>query len=216
MDNLNTNLFGVMNVTSALLPLLKKGTGKQIFGISSTCGSIGGPFGENSLGTACKSCMHSFCRANNDSLLDLSSDCISKVALNMYNRKLSRELEQVSSATPFFLACLSACIGKRKQELGRHVLTCSIWPGWLRRYFRELLPVVAPHLTTRRWLTLSALSLLFCTIAYHSKLHPGYVKVRIFYLRHSSSSLLTCRAFLFGHRFRPMGESQASPSGPDE
>jgi NAD(P)-dependent dehydrogenase (short-subunit alcohol dehydrogenase family) len=30
MDNLNTNLFGVMNVTSALLPLLKKGKGKQI------------------------------------------------------------------------------------------------------------------------------------------------------------------------------------------
>ena len=57
MDNLNTNLFGVMNVTSALLPLLKKGKGKQIFGVSSTCGSIGGPFGENPMATACESCM---------------------------------------------------------------------------------------------------------------------------------------------------------------
>ena len=58
MDNLTTNLFGVMNITRAFLPLLKKGKGKQIFGVSSTCGSIGGPFGENPLGTACESCRH--------------------------------------------------------------------------------------------------------------------------------------------------------------
>ncbi|GAA5982590.1 hypothetical protein JCM10908_006709 [Rhodotorula pacifica] len=73
LDNLNTNLFGVIHVTTAYLPLLKKGKGKQIFGVSSTCGSIGGPFGENPMATAY---------------------CISKVALNMYNRKLSRELDQ--------------------------------------------------------------------------------------------------------------------------
>lgn len=53
MDNLQTNLFGVIHVTSSFLPLLKKGKGKQIFGVSSTCGSIGGPFGENQSATAC-------------------------------------------------------------------------------------------------------------------------------------------------------------------
>ncbi|POY74993.1 hypothetical protein BMF94_1969 [Rhodotorula taiwanensis] len=73
MDNLQTNLFGVIHVTSSFLPLLKKGKGKQIFGVSSTCGSIGGPFGENQSATAY---------------------CISKAALNMYSRKLSRELEK--------------------------------------------------------------------------------------------------------------------------
>lgn len=68
MDNLNTNLFGVMNVTSALLPLLKKGKGKQIFGVSSTCGSIGGPFGENPMATACESCMEPSIAADGSSL----------------------------------------------------------------------------------------------------------------------------------------------------
>uniref|UniRef100_A0A0K3CMX4 BY PROTMAP: gi/472581206/gb/EMS18955.1/ C-signal [Rhodosporidium toruloides NP11] gi/647402852/emb/CDR49054.1/ RHTO0S22e02146g1_1 [Rhodosporidium toruloides] n=1 Tax=Rhodotorula toruloides TaxID=5286 RepID=A0A0K3CMX4_RHOTO len=72
MQNFTTNLFGVMNLTSACLPLLKKGKGKQIFGVSSICGSLGGFFSDNSLATAY---------------------CISKAALNMYLRKLSRELE---------------------------------------------------------------------------------------------------------------------------
>ncbi|BGO95994.1 hypothetical protein NBRC10512_006456 [Rhodotorula toruloides] len=72
MQNLTTNLFGVMNLTAACLPLLKKGKGKQIFGVSSICGSLGGYFSDNSLATAY---------------------CISKAALNMYLRKLSRELE---------------------------------------------------------------------------------------------------------------------------
>ncbi|CEQ41500.1 SPOSA6832_03234 [Sporobolomyces salmonicolor] len=67
-----TNLFGVMNVTAAFLPLLKKGTGKQVFGVSSVCGSLGGYFSENSLVTAY---------------------CISKAALNMYLKKLASELD---------------------------------------------------------------------------------------------------------------------------
>lgn len=55
MQNLQTNLFGVMNLTSACLPLLKKGKGKQIFGVSSICGSLGGYFSDNSLATAVSS-----------------------------------------------------------------------------------------------------------------------------------------------------------------
>ncbi|GAA5990387.1 hypothetical protein JCM11641_002346 [Rhodosporidiobolus odoratus] len=72
LDNLGPNLFGVLNVTQAFLPLLRKGKGKKIISVSSVCGSIGGPYGENDMNTAY---------------------CISKVALNMYMRKISRELD---------------------------------------------------------------------------------------------------------------------------
>ncbi|GAA6042189.1 hypothetical protein JCM8097_005005 [Rhodosporidiobolus ruineniae] len=62
---------GVLNVTKNFLPLLRKGKGKQIFSLSSTCGSIT-EFGGNTFAT---------------------SYCMTKVALNMYKKKLSTELE---------------------------------------------------------------------------------------------------------------------------
>ena len=74
------------------------------------------------------------CQPINDSSLALSPDCISKVALNMYNRKLSRELEQVSSATPFFYASFSMEV---KEDFENRVLTRNICAGWLYSHFRE-------------------------------------------------------------------------------
>ncbi|BGP20419.1 hypothetical protein JCM10213_001572 [Rhodosporidiobolus nylandii] len=71
LANLGPNLFGVLTVTSAFLPLLRKGKGKQIFGVSSICGSLGGGYSDLSQNPAY---------------------CISKAAVNMYLRKLSREL----------------------------------------------------------------------------------------------------------------------------
>ncbi|GEM11284.1 short-chain dehydrogenase/reductase SDR family protein [Rhodotorula toruloides] len=71
--NLNVNLYGVMHLVSASLPLLRKGQAKQIFAVSSTVGSLGGVFSENSLYTAY---------------------CMSKTILNMYMRKLSVELKE--------------------------------------------------------------------------------------------------------------------------
>lgn len=50
--NLNVNLYGVMNLVTSSLPLLRKGQAKQIFAVSSTVGSLGGLFSENSLYTA--------------------------------------------------------------------------------------------------------------------------------------------------------------------
>ncbi|GAA6049875.1 hypothetical protein JCM3770_004226 [Rhodotorula araucariae] len=70
LANLRINVFGVLNVTKAFLPLLRKGTGKQIFSVSSMCGSIEVWGGNTS--TAAYS--------------------LSKVALNMYSEKLATEL----------------------------------------------------------------------------------------------------------------------------
>ncbi|GAA5891982.1 hypothetical protein JCM6882_007428 [Rhodosporidiobolus microsporus] len=80
LGNLNTNLFGVINVTSAFLPLLQKGEGKQIFGLSSICASIQ-DWGGNTSTTAYS---------------------ISKVALNMYLKKLSVELEPAGFTVVMF------------------------------------------------------------------------------------------------------------------
>ncbi|GAA6015984.1 hypothetical protein JCM10207_006828 [Rhodosporidiobolus poonsookiae] len=75
LANLNTNLFGMINVTSAFLPLLRKeGGAKQIIGISSVCASLGGDFGKTPL---------------------VPAYCISKASVNMYLRKLSRELDSM-------------------------------------------------------------------------------------------------------------------------
>ncbi|GAA5875102.1 hypothetical protein JCM8547_005413 [Rhodosporidiobolus lusitaniae] len=68
--NFDVNVRGVLNVNKAFLPLVKKSKGKQIFAVSSTCGSIT-EWGTNTMATAY---------------------CMSKVALNMYMKKLSVEL----------------------------------------------------------------------------------------------------------------------------
>ncbi|GAA5882931.1 hypothetical protein JCM16303_006656 [Sporobolomyces ruberrimus] len=79
--NLTTNLYGVINTVNAFLPLLKKGTGKQIFVTSSTLGSIGGPYGQ---------------------MPAASAYAISKAAVNMYTVKLARELaEEGFTVVPF-------------------------------------------------------------------------------------------------------------------
>ncbi|BGP37639.1 hypothetical protein JCM10449v2_001556 [Rhodotorula kratochvilovae] len=70
LANLRINVFGVLNVTKAFLPFLRKGQGKQIFSVSSMCGSIEVWGGNTS--TAAYS--------------------LSKVALNMYSKKLATEL----------------------------------------------------------------------------------------------------------------------------
>ncbi|GAA6043176.1 hypothetical protein JCM8097_008710 [Rhodosporidiobolus ruineniae] len=70
LDNLQVNTFGVLNVTKHFLPLLRKGTGKQIFSVSSICASLDA-WGSNDTTTAYS---------------------MSKVALNMHQRKLATEL----------------------------------------------------------------------------------------------------------------------------
>ncbi|GAA6042190.1 hypothetical protein JCM8097_005006 [Rhodosporidiobolus ruineniae] len=68
--NLNTNLFGVMHVTQAFLPLLRGSKAPRIFNVSSWCASME-YWGKNERSTAYG---------------------ISKAALNMYTRKLAVEL----------------------------------------------------------------------------------------------------------------------------
>ncbi|GAA5922619.1 hypothetical protein JCM3775_005795 [Rhodotorula graminis] len=70
LSNIGVNVFGVLNVTKQFVPLLKKGQGKQIFVLSSVCGSIE-EFGKNTM---------------------VTGYCISKAAVNMYTAKLASEL----------------------------------------------------------------------------------------------------------------------------
>ncbi|GAA5845378.1 hypothetical protein JCM11251_005649 [Rhodosporidiobolus azoricus] len=71
LANLGPNFFGVINVNSGFLPLLRKGKGKEIYALSSLTGSIG-QWGVNAQTT---------------------SYSISKVSLNMYLSKLAAELK---------------------------------------------------------------------------------------------------------------------------
>lgn len=52
LDNLNVNVFGVLNVNKAFLPLLGKGKGKQVFSLSSVCASLE-QWGNNVMTPAC-------------------------------------------------------------------------------------------------------------------------------------------------------------------
>ncbi|GAA5891098.1 hypothetical protein JCM8208_003161 [Rhodotorula glutinis] len=70
LDNLNINLFGVLNVNKAFLPFLEKGKGKQLFALSSVCASIE-QWGNNVMTPAYS---------------------LSKVALNMWMSKVAAEL----------------------------------------------------------------------------------------------------------------------------
>ncbi|TNY21588.1 dehydrogenase [Rhodotorula diobovata] len=70
LANLGVNLFGVLNVTKAFLPLVRQGKGKQIFTVSSVCGSVE-EFGKNTVATGY---------------------CISKSAVTMWTAKLAAEL----------------------------------------------------------------------------------------------------------------------------
>lgn len=72
-ENMKINLYGVIKVTLAFLPLLRKGNLKQIFTISSLSGSIGGILSESSFATPY---------------------CVSKAAVNMWLVKLSRDLKK--------------------------------------------------------------------------------------------------------------------------
>ncbi|KAK4699936.1 hypothetical protein P7C70_g6318, partial [Phenoliferia sp. Uapishka_3] len=71
--DLQTNLFGVISITHALLPLLREGSQKKIWTVSSLCGSLGG-----SLSDGPAAAMYS----------------VSKAAVNMYLVKLARELDE--------------------------------------------------------------------------------------------------------------------------
>lgn len=53
--DLNTNLFGVINATHALLPLLRAGQQKKIWTVSSLVGSIGGPISDGPAAAMCAS-----------------------------------------------------------------------------------------------------------------------------------------------------------------
>lgn len=68
-DNFRANVVGPIIVTLALLPLLKKGTAKQVFTVGSTVGSIGGPFSLTANAT---------------------SYAVSKAAVHMYMKKLCK------------------------------------------------------------------------------------------------------------------------------
>ncbi|KAL7337970.1 Proteophosphoglycan 5 [Rhodotorula toruloides] len=112
--NLNVNLYGVMNLVTSSLPLLRKGQAKQIFAVSSTVGSLGGLFSENSLYTAY---------------------CMSKTILNMYMRKLSVELKEegftvVMYSPGFVKTDLIRRHGRRTGGQARVRLPCSC----LRRF----------------------------------------------------------------------------------
>ena len=94
LSNIGVNLLGVLNVTKQFLGLLKQGKGKQIFMLSSVCGSIE-EFGKNTMVTGCAShsCLSAAPLASRR-LLRLA-DCISKAALNMFSAKLASELGPV-------------------------------------------------------------------------------------------------------------------------
>ncbi|GAA5875095.1 hypothetical protein JCM8547_005411 [Rhodosporidiobolus lusitaniae] len=70
LGNMEVNIGGVLQVNKAFLPLVRKSRAKQIFGISSVCGSIG-IYGSNTKFTAYS---------------------MTKTVLNMYLKKLSVEL----------------------------------------------------------------------------------------------------------------------------
>ncbi|GAA5875062.1 hypothetical protein JCM8547_005402 [Rhodosporidiobolus lusitaniae] len=70
LDNLEVNVFGILAVNEAFLPLIRKSKAKQIFHVSSSVGSIE-YWGGNTL---------------------FSAYAISKTTLNMYSRKLASEL----------------------------------------------------------------------------------------------------------------------------
>ncbi|GAA5902410.1 hypothetical protein JCM6882_002742 [Rhodosporidiobolus microsporus] len=99
LETFSTNVFGVVNVTQAFLPLLRKGQGKQLFTISSSCGSIEW-FGKNALYPAYS---------------------ISKTAVNMYMRKVAVELE------PEGFTVITVCPGYVKTDFnsGGGVLSLS-------------------------------------------------------------------------------------------
>ncbi|GAA5891973.1 hypothetical protein JCM6882_007425 [Rhodosporidiobolus microsporus] len=70
--NMSTNLYGTVRVNTAFLPLLRKGQGKQLFSVSSVCGSIA-QWGESPSSRV--------------------AYAASKAALNMYSKKLATELK---------------------------------------------------------------------------------------------------------------------------
>ncbi|KAM0752637.1 C-signal [Meredithblackwellia eburnea MCA 4105] len=84
--DLQVNFLGVISVTNALLPLLRQGRKKTVWTVSSSMGSIGGMSGKIAGGA-----MYS----------------ATKSAVNMYIRKLSREL--VSEKFTFLLLCPGLC-----------------------------------------------------------------------------------------------------------
>lgn len=54
-DNFRTNVEGAIHTVQHLLPLLKQGNAKQIFFISSICGSMQGFYSETAAGVTCES-----------------------------------------------------------------------------------------------------------------------------------------------------------------
>ncbi|GAA6023929.1 hypothetical protein JCM10207_009280 [Rhodosporidiobolus poonsookiae] len=79
--NLRTNVYGVVHTITHLLPLLRKGRGKQIFVVSSIVASFGGSYSETAAGVTYS---------------------MSKAAVNMYTVKLARELgPQGFTVVPF-------------------------------------------------------------------------------------------------------------------
>ncbi|GAA6038965.1 hypothetical protein JCM8097_000598 [Rhodosporidiobolus ruineniae] len=78
-ETLQTNLYGAIWVTKALLPLLRKGKAKQLIFISSVSGSLAGPV---------------------SALPIVGTYAISKAALNMAAVKFARELEPTVTFHP--------------------------------------------------------------------------------------------------------------------
>lgn len=89
--DLRTNLFGVIDTTQALLPLLRAGHGKKVWTVSSILGSVGGPLSDTTAAATC-----GFSTWSNQARRETDQrnppDSISKAALNMYIRKIGAEL----------------------------------------------------------------------------------------------------------------------------
>ncbi|KAM0752636.1 NAD-P-binding protein [Meredithblackwellia eburnea MCA 4105] len=84
--DLQVNVFGVISVTTAMLPLLRQGQKKTVWTVSSSMGSIGGMSGK---------------------IPGAAMYSATKSAVNMYIRKLSRELD--SEKFTFLLLCPGYC-----------------------------------------------------------------------------------------------------------
>lgn len=118
LDVYNTNVFGPVAVTQALLPLLKKGAGKTIVNVSSELGSLG---------------LHSYPDFPYAGL-NVLPYCSSKSALNAFTVFLAKELKhegfRINAVNPGYTATdLNGHQGKKSPEEAARIIVRYATPA---------------------------------------------------------------------------------------